>query len=33
MQNAALASLLWIAVILTVFIPLAVNRYKKAAAR
>jgi hypothetical protein len=33
LQNAVLASLVWIVVILTVFIPFAVSRYKKAAAR
>jgi ABC-2 type transport system permease protein len=33
MQNAELASLIAILLILVIFIPLAVNRYKKAAAR
>jgi ABC transporter DrrB family efflux protein len=33
LQNAVLASLIWIVVILAVFIPFAVSRFKKAAAR
>jgi ABC transporter DrrB family efflux protein len=33
MQNAILVSVIWIAVILVIFIPLAISRYKKAAAR
>jgi ABC-type multidrug transport system permease subunit len=33
MQNAKLASLIWIVVILSIFVPLAINRYKKASAR
>ncbi len=33
MQNATLVSVIWIVVILAIFIPLAINRYKKAAAR
>ena len=33
MQNAQLVSLIWIVVILAIFIPLAINRYQKAAAR
>ena len=33
MQNAPLASLLGVIVILVIFIPLSINRYKKAAAR
>jgi len=33
MQNAKLVSVIWIVVILAIFIPLAISRYKKAAAR
>jgi ABC-type multidrug transport system permease subunit len=33
LRNAVLASLIWIVVILLVFIPFAVSRFKKAAAR
>ncbi len=33
MQNAVLASLTWIVIILVVFVPLAVSRFKKAAIR
>ena len=33
MQNAQLVSVIWIVVILAIFIPLAINRYQKAAAR
>jgi ABC transporter DrrB family efflux protein len=33
MQNAQLVSVVWIVVILVIFIPLAISRYKKAAAR
>lgn len=33
MQNAVLASLLWVVIFLVVFVPLAISRYKKAAAR
>ncbi len=32
-QNPQLASIIWIALILIIFIPLSINRYKKAAAR
>jgi ABC-2 type transport system permease protein len=32
-QNPQLASMIWIALILVIFIPLSINRYKKAAAR
>jgi ABC transporter DrrB family efflux protein len=32
-QNPQLASMIWIALILAIFIPLAISRYKKAAAR
>jgi ABC-2 type transport system permease protein len=33
MQNAILASLIWTVLILIVFVPLAINRYKKAVSR
>jgi ABC-2 type transport system permease protein len=33
LQNPQLVSVVWIVVILAIFIPLAINRYKKAAAR
>ena len=33
MQHAKLASVIWIVVILAIFIPLSISRYKKAAAR
>jgi ABC-2 type transport system permease protein len=33
LQNAKLVSVVWIAVILAIFIPLAIRAYKKAAAR
>jgi ABC transporter DrrB family efflux protein len=33
MQNSQLVSVIWIVVILAIFIPLSINRYKKAAAR
>ncbi len=33
LQNAVLASSIWIVIFLVVFVPLAVSRYKKAAAR
>jgi len=33
LQNALLASLIWIVVILAIFIPFAISRFKKAAAR
>jgi len=33
MQNAVLASLIWIVIFLVVFVPLAVSRFKKAAVR
>lgn len=33
LQNSVLASIIYIALILVIFIPLAVNRYKKAASR
>jgi ABC-type multidrug transport system permease subunit len=33
LQNAILVSVIWILVILAIFIPLAISRYKKAAAR
>jgi hypothetical protein len=33
LQNPVLASIIYILLILLVFIPLAVNRYKKAASR
>jgi ABC-2 type transport system permease protein len=33
LQHAVLASLIWIVVILAVFVPLAINRYKKAVSR
>ncbi len=33
LQNAVLASTIWIVIFLLVFVPLAVSRYKKAAAR
>ncbi|GLZ34147.1 transport permease protein [Lentzea sp. NBRC 105346] len=33
LQHAVLASLLWIAILLAVFVPLAIRQYKRAAAR
>ena len=33
LQNAILVSVIWILVILVIFVPLAISRYKKAAAR
>lgn len=33
LRNAVLYSLIWIAIILAIFVPLAVQRYKKAASR
>jgi len=33
LQNAVLASLIWTAIILIVFVPLAINRYQKAVSR
>jgi ABC-2 type transport system permease protein len=33
LQNAVLASMIWVVIFLVVFVPLAVSRYKKAASR